>query len=138
MKPKIIYSLFIFLLLLSSCANINTDSTINVDYQPKNPAEIIIFRSAEPDWRFQVIGLVTITGGRYVPLETLYKRMRVEAGKKGADAIIGFNMEFTTERMPYTQFICSAKIPCYPVTYYRTFDYYTATGTLVRKMEEGE
>ena len=127
MKTKIIFSLFIFILLFSSGANVNADSL---------RSEIVIYRSAEPDWRFQKIDIVIVRG--ISDIGAIYEKMRIAARKKGADAVIGFNMEAHKETFVDVKFICSAKIPCYPVNVYRTVVSYIATGTLVRKIGEGQ
>jgi hypothetical protein len=126
MKKKIIFSLFIFFLLLLSGANVNADNL---------GSEIVIYRSAAPDWRFQKIGVVVIRN--ISNIETIYKKMRIAAREKGADAVIGFSMESHSETVASVQYICSARIPCYPVNTYRTVVSYIAAGILVRKMEEG-
>jgi hypothetical protein len=127
MKTKIIFSLFIFILLLSSGANVNAGSL---------RSEIVIYRSAEPDWRFQKIEIVVVRG--ISDIGTIYEKMRIAARESGADAVIEFNMEAHEETVADVKFICSAKMPCYPVNVYRKVVSYIATGVLVRKMEEGQ
>lgn len=131
---------FIFLLLLSfqmGCHRvqvIKTGSTVTRSLPATNPEEITIFRSALPSWSYEEIGVVTVSN---IPkIDVVYEKMRKEAAKRGAVAIIDFKLDSDSRTVPVTQTHSGPNGATYTTTSMQTQVMYTASGSLIHKVEE--
>ncbi|MBE9490232.1 MAG: hypothetical protein IMY67_08075 [Bacteroidetes bacterium] len=137
MKNKNLFLIISFLLITVSCSNvqvIETGSRATIKLPPKEPKEIKIYRSSRPQWSIQEIGVVTVRGIN--DIKVVYEKMRLEAGKRGADAVIDFDMDSEVKLIPATSTSCAPGGACTTITTMTSQVFYTASGALVHKKEE--
>jgi hypothetical protein len=118
------------------CADIQvikTGTTVTIDLPPKAPSEIVIYRSTKPEWKFEEIGVVSVRNIKRI--SRIYEVMRLEAGEKGADAIIGFKFNSEKRTVPVTKTETDAKGKSHTTTELETQIRYSATGTLIHRKE---
>ncbi|MGH7457215.1 MAG: hypothetical protein ACRENG_38050 [bacterium] len=122
-----------------SCSDvqvIKTGSTVTVNLPRREPSEIVIYRSTKPEWKFEEIGVVSVRN--IDRINEIYEVMRIKAGEKGADAIIGFKLESEKQTVPVTKTKSNSRGESYITTEFQTQIFYTATGTLIHRREENK
>ena len=84
------YVLMLFLLVLFSvgCAGTNFARISNNEYLPKSESVVIPISSGDSDLVYERIGVVFVFGENTLTQKMINKRMRDQAVKVGADAII--------------------------------------------------
>lgn len=74
-------------------------------------SKAVIYYPQRPDCNFETIGYILVEGG-YYSLQSLFRKMRLQAASVGADAIY----VLFTQRLDIKEYIGSAKaIRCLPV-----------------------
>ena len=74
-------------------------------------SKVVIYYPQRPDCNFETIGYILVEGG-YYSLQSLFRRMRLQAASVGADAIY----VLFTQRLDIKEYIGSARaIRCLPV-----------------------
>lgn len=68
---------------------------------PKSPAEVRLFVTKKPEFKYEELGLVTLDTAFDSPTETeVYERLRRKAAEIGADGIIILNSQSSVHQAP--------------------------------------
>ncbi len=101
-----------------------------------DPQKIGIFKSTIPFKEYQEIGIVIVHSGNS-DINVLFKEMRNQAAKHGADAVLNYRLTSLTEThsVPVTSTSCIPSGGCNTITSATTSTsiIYTIVGTLVRR-----
>lgn len=126
------------LFLLTACARVEVIETGDIA-QSKRPStssnEIFIVTSSSlPGQVLREIGIVRVTGMQNI--NEIYRAVRKEASAKGAQGVVGFDLDSEEITIASTSTSCMPNGGCTTSTTYTTNYQYTASGTLVYFVEE--
>ena len=113
---------------LAGCSQGQVYSTSKMSLASVNPDSVLIFRSSYPEWEYQRIGTVIVKD--IYDINVVYDKMRIEAGKRGAAAIVDFIIDSKEEMIPVNSTSCFGEV-CTTTTKYQSLFVHTATGSLV-------
>jgi len=130
------YLLLMFALMLTGCSSIEIietgDGVKGGSITITDPNGISIFRSSRPDFDFSEIGIVSVKG--ISGIAEIYLKIREESSKKGANAVIDFDIESEEVVTTSTSTSCTPEGGCSTHVSTNTQIHYTASGTLVKKI----
>lgn len=136
MKNKFLLFHALFFAALAGCSRVQvvkTGSNADIVLPPKESGGIAIYRTKRPDYRFEEIGTVSVQG--ITEIAQIYERMRIEAGKRGADAVVDFKINSEPRTVTQTSTSCSPNGGCHTSMHTSVVYDYTSTGSLIHKLE---
>jgi hypothetical protein len=105
-----------------------------VELPPTMSDSVEIYRSTKPPWEYSELGMITLRGISDVQL--IFKKFRVEAAKRGANAIVNFDLDSEAKDVSVSETKSDSEGNAFTVYKTERQVTYIASGTLVRKIKE--
>ncbi|MBL7716955.1 MAG: hypothetical protein JNL01_15935 [Bdellovibrionales bacterium] len=101
-------------------------------YPPVPASQVLIYKTVKPFKNYVELGQISRRTKNGVNMESVFESLREEAGKYGAEAIIGFGISSTTATETTMKRVCMNNI-CTMRPEMTTVSYHNCSGTMIRK-----